>query len=67
MVWLKIIAIRKCDRMKGIERIDKWVNTIHGKQPICKCGAFLYIVQHEGEEPEWACLKCNRERFEVKE
>jgi len=50
--------------IKGTEKIDKWVLTIHGKQPLCKCGSFLTLI---GEEPyEWICIKCEPEKLRGK-
>jgi len=46
--------------MKGEEKIDHWVHTIHGRQPVCKCGSFLFAI---GEEPEWVCIRCEPEKL----
>lgn len=49
--------------IKGTEKIDHWVWTIHGDMPVCKCGKILMLV---GEEPEWVCIKCEPEKLRGK-
>jgi len=48
--------------LKGEEKIDHWVWTIHGDMPVCKCGSFLFSIEVNGTS-EWICIKCEPEKL----
>ena len=44
-------------------KIDHFVWTIHGEQPVCKCGLFMYLLGDVPEKAEWVCIKCRPDKL----